>query len=105
MRAPPRPRAPERAPPSGARCERLPGAREGRPSCLRAQQLQLPIVTERTILPCVLSPEEQIPAVKLSLGVKNPQCTPSTWRGPRARNAIVRGGHLGPCWGPLTLGS
>lgn len=53
----------------------------------------------------VLCPEEQIPAVKLILGVKNPHCTPSTWRRPRARNAIVRGGHLGPCWGPLTLGS
>ena len=53
----------------------------------------------------VLCPEEQIQSVKLNLGVKNPHCTPSTWRGPRARNAIVRGGHLGPCWGPLTLGS
>ncbi|XP_057598523.1 uncharacterized protein LOC130857157 [Hippopotamus amphibius kiboko] len=55
--APPWPRAPERAPPTGARCERRPGAREGLGAS--AQRLLLPFVTERTVRPRCLFPQNR----------------------------------------------
>lgn len=100
--APPCPRTPERAPPPGARCERRPGAREGRaplPYGGSAGFHPAASPTDRDWArrqPAFCVPGEQTPATKLSLRVeKNPQCTPSLLRGPGRGTTLSETGTRG----------